>query len=207
MDINETIIKLRSARSRHGFSLRAERAAAVDAIRAALKLALPMIVAEASELPMTWSDGEWTRPGKALVIVTCDYDSEQFAHSETRWETWLFVRPHGKLGHGRKFETRSCEGTEIGWAAETPRDIGLREAVRHYGGENVLRGLLDALAKAAEKHDRKAADLDASTARLRAALVALERVEQGASTPIFSSPEEELAAPPEPTLAPLPTPK
>lgn len=175
MDINEAIIKLHSARSRHGFSLRAERAAAVDAIRAALKLALPMIVAEASELPMTWSDGKWTRPGKALVIVTCDYDSEQFAHSETRWERVLYVRPNGQLGHGRTVETRcSGEGTETGWTErEPPRDIGIREAVRHYGGEGILRGLLDALAKAAEKHDRKAANLDASAGRVRAALVAL----------------------------------
>lgn len=175
MDINEAIIKLRSARSRHGFSLRAERAAAVAAIRAAIKLALPLLAAEASELPLAWSDGEWTRPGKALVIVTCDYDSEQFAHSETRWERVLYVRPNGQLGHGRKVETRcSGEGTEIGWTKrEPPRDIGLREAVRHYGGENILRGLIDALTRTAERHDRKKADLDASAARLHAALAAL----------------------------------
>lgn len=175
MDINATLTTLRSARSRHGFSLRAERAAAVDAIRAAIKLALPMIAAESTALPMLWSNGEWTRPGKALVVVECDRDYEQHSHSETRWAAVLYVRPDGQLGHGRTVETRSSgEGTETGWTErEPPRDIGIREAVRHYGGETILRGLLVALTKAAERHGRDASDLDASADRMRAAMVAL----------------------------------
>lgn len=51
--------------------------------------------------------------------------------------------------------------------------------------------------------DRRAAQAFASRAKVRnLQYLSPERVEQGPPTPIFASPEDEIAAPPEPTLAP-----
>lgn len=180
---NATAI-LRSARARHGHAMRGERRAAVELLRACLDIALPMIAAEAVDLPPAKQrsrDGlgyELIAAGRGFLIIDrTEHEQHRAGHDEL--DTWegpqLWARPDGALVEVLREDSRPRWEERRDRCYEPPREIGLREAVRRWGADTLVRELLAALMIAAQERQRAAACCDDRADRFRAALTMLNR--------------------------------
>lgn len=184
-DIRAATDNLRAARAHNGYALRSERRAAVDLLRTSIEIALPMIAVEATPIIVHHFGGrngeqDINEEGpRALLIIDDEIVADSSADRSSVHGLCVWLDTNGKLietqlsGHENRLYNGVVEGA--GEWRRTAHSVGLREAVRRYGGENLVQGLYTALTRAAIRHNDEAAQRIANAAKYKSVLSVIKK--------------------------------